>query len=209
VGLCGSIISAFYSAQAAQSWRQASDFFDAKDFESFRDSDLRAFELRRFALQAASVQYFCEVAVLLVVVATYVFVGVACVLRIKTLLADTGEGHHVLMATLTKKLNSKIIGTTLFIFATLLLRSVYSTMFAIANQLQDQNRPCAAALTSLKFCNPACYNTHTQVQVWMDRTPEFQAAAVLLSSPLALIVIVLGAIPNLPDRRVPRDKPGL
>jgi hypothetical protein len=208
-GLCGNIVSAIYSAQSAQSWRDASAHFNAKNVNAFRDSDLRAFDLRQYALQAASVQYFCEVAVLLGIVVTFVFVGVACARRIRTLLNDTTEGHHVLMAALTKKLNSKIIGTTVFIFATLLLRSAYSTMFAIANQLQDQNKQCSAPLTSLKFCNAACFNTYTQMQVWLDRTPEFQTTAVLLSSPLALVVARWGVIPNLPDRRVPRDIQGL
>ena len=147
---------------------------------------------------------------LLAIIATFVFVGVACARRVRSLLNNTNtEGQHVLIAALTKKLNSKIVGTTVFIFATLLLRSTYSTMYAIANQLQDQNKPCSAPLTPLKFCNATCYNTYTQAQVWLDRTPPFQAAAVLLSSPLALLVARWGVIPDLPDRRVPRDIEGI
>jgi hypothetical protein len=207
--LCGNIVSSVYSAQSAQSWSEASAHFDAKNVDAFRDSNQRAFELRQDALEAASVQYFCEVIVLLAIIATFVFVAVVCARRVRTLLSNTTEGQHVLIAALTKKLNSKIVGTTVFIFATLLLRSTYSTMYAIANQLQDQNKPCSAPLTPLKFCNTACYNVYTQAQVWLDRTPEFQTAAVLLSSPLALVVARWGMIPNLPDRRVPRGIEGL
>ncbi len=49
-GLCGNVVSSVYSAQSAQSWRDASAYFDAKNVDAFRDSNQRAFELRQKAL---------------------------------------------------------------------------------------------------------------------------------------------------------------
>lgn len=209
VGLCALIVSAVYSAQSAETWYQAAKDFAANNTESFGVLNRRAFDERELALRVAAVQYFCEVFVLLATVATFVFVGVACARRVKTLLPNPpgsdNEGLQNHIAALSKKLNSKIVVTTMVIFATLLLRSVYSTMFAIANYLQDQANTCPSPLTSLKFCDTSCYNVYTRMQVWIDRTPEFQMSAVMMSSPFALLVARWGVIPQLPDHRILRN----
>lgn len=209
VGLCALIVSAVYSAQSAQTWYRAAEDFATNNATSFDVLNRRAFDERELALRVAAVQYFCEVVVLLTIVATFLFVGFACARRVKTLMLNLRDGdneklqNHI--AALSKRLNSKIVGTTAVIFATLLLRSVYSTMFAIANHLQDQANPCSSPLTVLKFCDTSCYNMYTRMQVWIDRTPEFQMSAVLMSSPFALFVARWGVIPQLPDRRIPRN----
>jgi hypothetical protein len=82
------------------------------------------------------------------------------------------------------------VGTAAFVFVTFLLRAVYSTMFALANQLQD-----SSALTSCpssNFCDASCYNVSRLMQVWLTLTPEFQLMVVLISSPLALLVALWG-----------------
>jgi hypothetical protein len=79
--------------------------------------------------------------------------------------------------------------TTVVVFVTLVLRSVQSTMFAVARQLQDTSRRCPGVTG---FCNPSCHNQFTHMLVWMLRTPEFQVTVVLLSSPLTLLVALWG-----------------
>ena len=79
--------------------------------------------------------------------------------------------------------------TTAVVFLAFVLRSVQSTMFAVARQLQDGARRCPG-VTSL--CDPSCNNVFTHIQQWAGRTPEFQLTVVLVSSPLTLLVALWG-----------------
>ena len=84
----------------------------------------------------------------------------------------------------------RIVGTAAFVFVTFLLRAVYSTMFALANELQNDGN--FVNCPSGNQCDASCYNVYRLMQLWLGYTPEFQLTVVLISSPLALLVALWG-----------------
>jgi hypothetical protein len=97
-------------------------------------------------------------------------------------------GYDAFIATVGRTLRRQMLGTTGFIFVTFLLRSVYSTMLAVALQLQDGGKECPETET---LCD-ACYNEYTHNAQWLIYTPEFQQAIILISSPVAQLVALWG-----------------
>ncbi len=89
-----------------------------------------------------------------------------------------------------RQLRLQIVGTAAFVFVTFLLRAVYSTMFALANELQNQGN--FASCPSSSPCDASCYNVYKLMQLWLAYTPEFQLMVVLISSPFAMIVALWG-----------------
>ena len=90
------------------------------------------------ALSAASVQSFCEVAALLIIVAAFALVGFLCIRRISTSMLAIRASHA--NAAEGIQLRRQIFTTTAFIFVTFLLRSVFSIMYACRPSI------CAALL---------------------------------------------------------------
>jgi hypothetical protein len=99
------------------------------------------------------------------------------------------RGVHAASAAMAsgRMLRLQIVGTTCFVFVAFVVRSVFSTMFAVANHLRDNGEVCPGA----SKCSD-CYNAYTHITRWMVFTPEFQLAIVLVSSPLALLVALWG-----------------
>jgi hypothetical protein len=79
-----------------------------------------------------------------------------------------------------------MLGTTAFVFAAFLLRSVFSTMYAVSFLLRDSPADC------LSFCDTSCRNVYSVISFWMSYTPEFQLIVMLISSPAALFVALWG-----------------
>ena len=132
-------------------------------------------------------QSFCEVAVLLLIVAAFIVTGVVCarILTLNMLAVDRASAP----AAAGRALRRRVVVTTVVVFVTFVIRSVQSTMTAVARQLQDQARRCPG-VTGL--CDPSCHNVFTHILTWMVHTPEFQVTIVLLSSPLTLLVALWG-----------------
>ncbi len=126
---------------------------------------------------------FFEVAVLLLIVAAFLVVGIACARRVSARLLGFSADSTAMDE--AKRLRLQIVVVTGFIFATFLLRSVVSTMLAVANQLQDSANVCGLKGLSA-YCNPSCYNVYTHITQWNNFTPEFMPVVALISSPLAL-----------------------
>ena len=97
-------------------------------------------------------------------------------------------GYDAFIATVGRTLRLQMLGTTGFIFVTFLLRSVFSTMYAVALQLRDADKECPGAKTG---CD-ACHNEYSHIVAWMAYTPEFQQAIILISSPVAQLVALWG-----------------
>ena len=81
--------------------------------------------------------------------------------------------------------------TTAVVFVAFVVRSVQSTMFAVARQLQD-TADGARRCPGVTPCDPSCFNEFTHINTWAGRTPEFQVTVVLVSSPLTLLVALWG-----------------
>jgi hypothetical protein len=124
---------------------------------------------------------------------------------------------------LGRKLHTEMIATTIFVFFTLLLRSVFSTMcaptcknlgqqllisartllfaihltapnrYAAAFTLQDYGKNCPGK----NQCDSTCYNVYSHYVLWTSYTPEFQLTVVLISSPIALLVGLWGVTNKL------------
>ena len=187
VGLGGNVAATVYFQRAAESFSAASAAFasnNTADGNNFRDlADQKA----QLAYTTLSLQSFCEVAVLLLIIVAFAVVGVADARRIRSALLDTTFAPA---AAAGRQLRLRIAGTAAFVFVTFLLRAVYSTMYALGNELQNQGNGVNCPSSTL--CDVSCYNVYTLMQQWLFYTPEFQLTVVLISSPLALLVALWG-----------------
>ena len=80
----------------------------------------------------------------------------------------------------------RIVGTAAFVFVAFLLRAVFSTMNALSSALQNFGADCPTD------CGIPCNNVWALIQTWLQFTPQFQLAVVLISSPLALLFALWG-----------------
>jgi hypothetical protein len=133
-----------------------------------------------------SVQSFCEVAVLLLIVVAFAVVGVLSARRVSARLLGVDAASAA--AATGRALRRRMLGTTAFVFVTFVLRAAFSTMFAVAYQFRVGNKPC-------DICDE-CRDVFTHMSVWMAYTPEFQVLIVLVSSPVALLVALWGMTSN-------------
>jgi len=180
VGLGGNVAAAVYFEQSAGSYSAASAAYAANNIAAGLNLVNIADQQNQLGLSTSAVQLFCEVVVLLVIIVAFAVTGAACRRRFTSAqLDDTAEG---------RQLWRQIVGTAGFVFVTFLLRAVYSTMFAIANELQDDDASCPSS----NQCDASCYNVYALVQNWLYFTPEFQLTVELISSPLTLLVALWG-----------------
>jgi hypothetical protein len=187
VGLAANVAAAVRFDRAAAAASTSSAFFAANNVQDGREHFRIGQEEIQLATTIVSVQSFCEVAVLLLIVAAFVAVGVLCARRVKSVLLGVDAASAAAAAGRTLQL--QIVGTAAFVFVTFLVRSVYSTMFAVATQLQELSRRCPGVTSP---CDPTCHNVFTHMNQWMFNTPEFQLTIVLISSPLTLLVALWG-----------------
>jgi len=180
VGLVGNVGAAVYFEQSAGSYSAASAAYAANstaDGNNFHNIGLQQ-DQRAFA--TAAVQLFCEVVVLLLIIVAFAVTGAACVRRFTSAqLDDTAEG---------RQLWRQIAGTAGFVFVTFLLRAVFTTIFALANGLQNDDASCPSS----NPCDASCFNVNNLMQTWLFFTPEFQLSVELISSPLTLLVALWG-----------------
>jgi hypothetical protein len=185
VGLAANAASAVHYQSAAAA---SSSAFERYAANNTKDGDNFFWVVRPRELQRggyiASVQMFCEVAALLLIVAAFGAVGVLSARRVSARLRGV-DAASAAMAT-GRMLRLQIVGTTGFVFVAFVVRSAFSTFFAVSFYLRgilDENcrNPCEE-----------CSNTYIQIVQWMSYTPEFQLTIVLVSSPLALLVALWG-----------------
>ncbi len=193
VGLAANIAAAVHYQKAAEAASAESAYYAANNTDT--DDRKRFYSLFLQELQLAgsiaSVQSFCEVAVLLFIVVAFVVVGVLSARRVSARLLQVNSDSAA--AATGRALRRQMLGTTAFVFVAFVLRSVFSTMVAIAYQLRDTDKKCPVQVS---FCDASCYNDFTLITMWMLYTPEFQLIIVLISSPLALLVALWGMTPK-------------
>jgi hypothetical protein len=184
VGLAANAAAAVHYQKAAQAMNTASAAYaDNNTKDGYYFHSLSQQETLRGG-SSLSVQLFCEVVALLLIVVAFVAVGVLSARRVSSRLlhvdaasADAATGRAI---------RRRMLGTTAFVFAAFLLRSVFSTMYAVSFLLRDSPADC------LSFCDTSCRNVYSVIQIWMGYTPEFQLIVVLISSPAALLVALWG-----------------
>jgi hypothetical protein len=157
VGLCGSVASSADHVQTSISWRKVSSAFasNSTDFESFRT---QARELTERSASTASIYYFSEVVVLIIIVVCFSYVGFKSARQVATRLQQVPASSDA--AAVGKELHTSITATTVFVFATFLLRLVYSVMFALAHAMQDSANLCPSSAPGVQnYCSP-CFNVY-------------------------------------------------
>jgi hypothetical protein len=192
VGLAASAAAAVHDQSSAEAFSTSSALVAANNTQAGLEYYSIGQEQVQLAASIESVQSFCEVAVLLVIVAAFVAAGVMCARRIRAIVSRSiHQGIDFAIATQkvgdTHKL--QMVATIVFVFAAFLLRAVFSIMLALANQFQELSRTCPGVKS---LCDPTCDNVFTLMQQWMFYTPEFQVTVVLVSSPVALLVALWG-----------------
>ena len=144
----------------------------------------------------SSVQRFCEFSALLFIVIAFVVVGVMAARRVSSRLLAVDAGSYT--AATGRALRLQMVGTTAFVFVAFLIRSVLSTMSAVAFELRnfdDKSQKCPV-IESSTYCGALCQNMYTHMVGWLNYTPEFQSTIVLVSSPVALLVALWGMTSN-------------
>jgi hypothetical protein len=188
VGLAANAAAAVHYQKAAQAAGRAYAYYAANNT---KDGDRFLYVSREVAQlggSIASVQSFCEVAVLLLIVVAFVVVGVVSARRMSARLLGVDAASAA--AATGRAVRQQMLGTTAFVFATFLLRSVLSTMYAVAAFQSQDGSNCSATATD-NHC-AACHNVYAHMYVWMVFTPEFESTIELISSPLALLVALWG-----------------
>ena len=194
VGLVGNIAAAVHVQRSAEAASAASALFAANSTQlALQSVSLSQAEIV-LSVSIAAVQSFCEVAVLLLIVAAFVVAGVVCarVIRSWLLAVDAAAvpsavGNYIHFV--GGELRRRMVVTTVAVFVAFVVRSVQSTMLAVSRQLQDGATICPGVTG---FCDPSCHNVFTHIAQWAARTPEFQVTIVLVSSPLTLLVALWG-----------------
>jgi hypothetical protein len=179
-GLCGNVAAAVLHKQAGDLYNAEAAAVAANSTEA-ADATVQANQKFTVANDAASVQQFCEVVVLLTIILAFAVVGIACARRVSSALREMSDEWAA-----GRQLRRQIVGTTTFVFLTFLLRAVFSIVNALANALQTQVVTCS------NVCDPACKNVWAVILYWLVCTPEFQLSVVLISSPLAMLVALWG-----------------
>jgi hypothetical protein len=190
VGLAGSVASSVEYMKAAGAYRSASAYYASNSTDVGSIQEYLSLGLKNAQLggSIASVQRFCEVAVLLLIVVAFVVVGVLSARRVSASLLVVDAASAA--AASGRALRLQMVGITAFIFVTFLLRSVLSTMSAVSHELRNLDRLCPDSDKSI-YCD-TCRNVYTHITGWMLFTPEFESTIVLISSPVALLVALWG-----------------
>jgi hypothetical protein len=189
VGLAGNLASAVYYQKASEASSAASACYAANNTEKGDEYRQERIAFVQLGGSILSVQRFCEVAVLVVIIASYLVAGLLSARRVTSRLLDVDAASSA--AASGRALRRRMVGTTAFVFTSFLIRSVLSTMTATSYELRDLEKACAAGA-----CDAECHNVHTHIVAWMVYTPAFEATIVLLSSPLALLVALWGMTPR-------------
>jgi hypothetical protein len=190
VGLAANIAAAVHIQRAAEAASTASALFAANSTQLALESASLSLTEGALTTSISAVQSFCEVAVLLLVVSAFVVAGVACARIVRSRLrAVDAESAS---AAAVRELMRQIVVTTAVVFVAFVVRSVQSTMFAVARQLQDTADGLRRCPGVIGFCDPSCFNVFTHITQWAGNTPEFQVTIVLVSSPLTLLVALWG-----------------
>ena len=136
---------------------------------------------------AGSIQQFCEVCVLFCIIVAFAVSAVVASRRISTSLRRMSLIESNASAPAVRTLRKQIVGTSVFVFVSFIIRAVWAIMFALSNSLSATSTPCAKRL-----CDASCANNWALLQTWITFTPEFRIGIIFISSPLCLLVALWG-----------------
>jgi uncharacterized protein YoxC len=197
---CGAAMAYYATRIAAQDFLFAAAF-ESGDFDAFKD--ISATRLRAMTLLqvSESVMFSCQVVLLILIVFSFVVVGVMCNRRIREVLSSLGSfpsgnrlGANNLAGVAENRqqildkaadLQKRVFGTVIVIFVSFILRSIFAALFAVG------------FAENAALANPACGDcgecqiTNYLISRWIINTYEFHNT-VSCVSPLALSVALWG-----------------
>jgi hypothetical protein len=134
VGLVGNIAASAHYERVALLLISASRDAADNNTESARQNRADAFAADERAFLVSSVQFFCEAAVLLLIVATFTVAGAASILRVRKISEVipglSGEAASAAMVAGTH-LRRQVFVTTAVVFVTFLMRAIHSTLYVV------------------------------------------------------------------------------
>jgi hypothetical protein len=173
VGIIGNLVS-------AAAWNQASDYRKAASaaLANNNPSDAQSLIQQSSKRQAdasslTAIQKYVEVAVLLAIIVFFTIAGIACTKRVSSSLARVDDNSAA--AATGRRLRRQILSTTAVVLVTFLLRGIFSTMFAVADHLQNSGQAtCPGLCDNCKnvytyashfphACIEPCVSNYTQV----------------------------------------------
>jgi hypothetical protein len=197
VGLAAYIAAAVHLQRASVASSSASAFAAANNVRVFEALSTSRAEFIQ-ALSIVAVSQFSEVAVLLLIVAAFISAGFLCARRIRAIVRRSiRHGIDAAVATQDegRRQMLKMAGSIVYVFLAFVVKAAFSTMFAVANQLEDESHICPILRQP---CDSSCnINSYSLMLEWIAFTPEFHLTIVLISSPLALLVALWGVTSNL------------
>jgi hypothetical protein len=160
VGVFSSVGTAVFFSQSADLNGEAVQAWAANDTAAGKSFEQKAKDRTSKAVSTASVQRFSEACVLLLLISAFLIVGVKSykiiVSALRTLFTAkqklvsaagaAGQYGRQLVADASvqgKVLLLKVVGTFVFVFLTVLVRSVFHVLYAVAQGFQDYGNPCA------------------------------------------------------------------
>jgi len=185
-GFIGNFTAAVYWVRASNLMGDAAASYATNSTALGLAAGLHARREDSYGDSIASAQRFCEVCVLLAVIIAFTIV-VAMSSRIITsalrrlfgvgqklsnMAGASGEESRRIVQDASaqgKRLQRKVIGTFVFVFLTVLVRSSVSVMYATAMALQNNADPCSPS-----NCH-ACHNIFSNIHGWILYTPEYAA----------------------------------
>jgi hypothetical protein len=189
LGIACNIVGAVY-------WHRSSSlFFEASAHYANNETALGA-EYSALAVGQVShsgtftsVQSWAEAFASLFIVLAFIVAGATCTRLIRMTLSKVDADGAA--AASGRKLRVQILGTTAYVFVTVLLRSAFSAFYALSYALRGkrvEDKSCGPK----SFCDDECYNMWFHVVDWISFTPSFQLTIELISSPVTLLVALWG-----------------
>ena len=201
VGICGNAAGVKYLGDAVALSAKSVAAFAAGDIDSAKTLQRQAKSIESYAAGLLGIQRFCEVCILILMISVFVIVGIASyriialalgtLFRAETRIISEGgakQSRDLLSqaGSQGRRLQFKIIATIVFVFLTILVRSLFSIIYAMALSLNEISNKCSSS-----ECNP-CKNVYSHILSWILYTPEFQQVTMLIASPVSQLVALWG-----------------
>ena len=195
IGVIGSVVTTVMNTQAADLYSSSAAAFASGQNVTGQAYLQQASLKNDQANQTASVQQFCEVLALVIIIISFTAAGFFCYLRLRTManriLSFPQAANQGQFLVSFQRLKRRIFGTVLAVFVAFLLRSVFAVMNAVAASGTNRGSDPSCGL-----CDGTCQSISVLMYVWLGYTPEFQLSVVFVSSPLAILIALWGMSDN-------------
>ncbi len=200
-GICGNAAGVKYLSDAIDLHVKSVAAFAAGDIDNAKALQLQSKPIESYGTGLLGIQRFCEVCILLLLISVFIIVGVASyrviAVALRTLfraekriilVGGAKQGLDLLAqaGSQGRRLQFKIIATVVFVFLTILVRSVFSVMYALALSSNEISNKCSPS-----ECDP-CKSVYSHILSWILYTPEFQMVTMLIASPVSQLVALWG-----------------